>query len=191
MNKTAIPLSVILFASLASAQQSSPGTQRQMTPEMRAQFEKMRPVMDLAAMVRLLPDLEKSKVTALTRAQAGQLLPILKSLQSGQNVDPNNAKKYLAQIEDKILTSKQLTAVDDLALKAEKERAARRAQTQRNGQANTRIPGMPPGMMTGQNRPGQNAQSGQNRTPSQFNPFKQGRTADELKAYMAILQKKL
>lgn len=197
--------SALTLATFAAAQQggNTPG-QRQMTPEMRARFQKMQPIFDLAQDLRLLPDLEKNKATAMSKAQAAQLLPILKKLQAAQSIDPNDAKKYLSQIEDKIMTDAQVTAMDDLQLKAEKERAARRAQAQKNGQSGQRFPGMPPGvggvLRQGQNQNGQNARAGQNGQGSfqggqsgqsgQFNPFKQGRQADALKAYIAVLQKK-
>lgn len=202
MKKTILPTSLLVLVSLASAQQGGmgqSGQQRQMTPEMQARMKQMQPIMDLAQGIRLLPDLEKNKATAMTRAQAAQLLPILKALQTAQALDPNNARKYLSQIEDKILTDRQLTAMDDLALKEEKERAARRAQAQKSGQTNTRIPGVPGGMLGGQNGAGQNnqngsrnaqGQAGQGSRSGQFNPFKQGRQADALKAYIAVLQKK-
>lgn len=195
--------SALLLTSLATAQQggnTGSNSQRQMTPEMRARFAQMQPIMDLSQNIRLLPDLEKNKATAMTKAQAKQLLPILTALQKAQGIQPNDAKKFLSQIEDKIMTDKQLTAMDDLQLKADQERAARRAQAQRSGQSGqTRIPGMPPGVggALGGNRTGQsgNATQGQNGgrgqfQPGQFNPFKQGRGADALKAYIAVLQKK-
>lgn len=182
MNKTLparlIPAALTLTAltvGVASAQQTG---QRQMTPEMQARLKAMQPVTDLAQTVRLLPDLEKNKATALSKTQAAQLLPILTTLQKAAAVQPNDAKKYLTQIEDKILTAKQLTALDGLFLKAEKEREAQRAQTQ--GQGGNRPAGQ------GGGRPGQ-GQAGQ---PGQFNPFKQDRLADGLKAYVALLKKK-
>lgn len=192
-------LTLGLLTGLASAQQNTPrATPPQMTAEMRTRMAQMQPITDLAETVRLLPELEKNKATAVTRAQARSLLSILTALQKAAAVQPNDAKKYLAQIEDKILTSKQLTALDSLLLKAEEQRAASRAQAQRSGQTGqTRIPGMPlPGMTgQGQNRTrqgGQN-QAGQGpgaRQPGQFNPFKQGRTAEALTAYLKVLQKK-
>ncbi len=192
-------LTLSLLTGLASAQQNTPrATPPQMTAEMRTRMAQMQPITDLAETVRLLPELEKNKATAVTRTQAKSLLSILTALQKAAAVQPNDAKKYLAQIEDKILTSKQLTALDSLLLKAEEQRAASRAQAQRSGQTGQpRITGMPlPGMAgQGQNRTrqgGQN-QAGQGpgaRQPGQFNPFKQGRTAEALTAYMKVLQKK-
>lgn len=179
---------------LAAAQQGGnfSGQPGQITPEMRARFEKMRPVFDLAQDIRLLPELEKNKATAMTKAQAAQLLPILKKLQTAQSIDPNDAKKYLAQIEDKIMTDPQVTAMDDLQLKAQQERAARRAQAQKNGQS-VRVPGMPPTGIFGGNRQGQAGQNGAGQNSAQagsFNPFARGRSADALKTYIAVLQKK-
>jgi hypothetical protein len=187
MNKTLparlIPSALTLTAltvGVASAQQSP---QRQMTPEMQARMKAMQPITDLAQTVRLLPDLEKNKATALTRAQATQLLPILTTLQKAAAVQPNDAKKYLTQIEDRILTAKQLTALDGLFLKAEKEREAQRGQRQNaQGQGGGNRPAG-----QGAGRPDQNGQGGQ---PGQFNPFKQDRLADGLKAYVALLKKK-
>lgn len=192
-----------LTLALLGAVNAQTGTQRQMTPEMQARMKAMQPVLDLAQTVRLLPDLEKNKATALTKAQAGQLLPILTAIQKASSVQPNDAKKYLTQIEDKILTDKQLTAMDDLQLKAEQEREARRTQAQRTqtqgGGQGQRVPGLPGGLggvLGGQGqRPGgagqaPAGQSGQGGQPGTFNPFKQGRAAGQLGAYIKVLQKK-
>ncbi|GGK94297.1 hypothetical protein [Deinococcus radiotolerans] len=194
-----LPTLTLALLSAASAQTGAQG-QRQMTPEMQARMKAMQPVLDLAQDLRLLPDLEKNKATALTKAQAKQLLPILTAIQKASSVQPNDAKKYLTQIEDKILTGKQLTAMDDLQLKAEQEREARRTQAQRSstqGQGQ-RVPGLPGGLggfLGGQGqRPGGAGQAGPGQTSQgqagTFNPFKQGRMADQLKAYIALLQKK-
>jgi len=181
----------------AHAQTGTPG-QRQMTPEMQARLKAMQPVTDLAQIVRLLPDLEKNKTTALTKAQAKLLLPILTAVQKASSVQPGDAKKYLTQIEDKVLTDRQLTALDSLMLKAEQEREARRTQSQGSGQAQ-RVPGLPGGLggvLGGQGqRPGGAGQaptgpSGQGGQPGTFNPFKQGRMAEQLGAYIKVLQKK-
>ncbi|MFT2722318.1 hypothetical protein ACMT4L_20210 [Deinococcus sp. A31D244] len=188
-----VPAALTLTALTVGVASAQTG-QRQMTPEMQARLKAMQPITDLAQTVRLLPDLEKNRATALSKAQAAQLLPILTTLQKAAAVQPNDAKKYLTQIEDKILTSKQLTALDGLFLKAEKEREAQRAQRQSaqgGGQtAGARIPGLPGGLgALGGNRSGGQGQSAQGQ-PGQFNPFKQDRLADQLKAYVALLKKK-
>ncbi len=196
----------LALTSLASAQQNGAAQNRQLTPEMRARMAQMQPINDLSQTVRLLPDLEKNKATAVTKAQAKSLLTLLGTLQKASAIQPNDAKKYLAQIEDKILTDKQLTALDDLMLRAEQQRAAQRAQRQAGGTqggAGVRIPGLPGGGLGGGGFGGQRsgaqggngANGGQNAPggqfdPTRFNPFKQGRGADALKAYIAVLQKK-
>lgn len=201
MTRTALTTSVLALVTLASAQQGGQTGGRQLTPEMQARMKQMQPILDLAQDIRLLPDLEKSPATAMTKAQARQLLPILTALQKASGIQPNDARKYLSQIEDKIMTDRQLTAMDDLQLKAEQERAARRAQAQASGGAGgVRIPGVPGagggfgggGFGGGQRPGGQNGAQGPGGTfqPGQFNPFKQGRQADALKAYIAVLQKK-
>lgn len=197
--RTTLTLTALAFTTLAlGAASAQTGTQRQMTPEMQARMKAMQPVNDLAQTVRLLPDLEQNKVTALTRAQAKLLLPLLTSIQKATSVQPNDAKKYLTQIEDRILTARQLTALDSLMLKAEQDREARRTQAQRSGQTQgQRVPGLPGGLgtlMGGQRPAGQTGQGqggqGQGGQPGQFNPFKQGRMADQLGAYIKVLQKK-
>lgn len=188
-----------LTLALLGAVNAQTGTQRQMTPEMQARMKAMQPVLDLAQTVRLLPDLEKNKATALTKAQAGQLLPILTAIQKATSVQPNDAKKCLTQIEDRILTDRQLTALDSLMLKAEQEREARRTQGSQGGGQAQRVPGLPGslgGVLGGQGqRPGgagqaPAGQSGQGGQPGTFNPFKQGRAAGQLGAYIKVLQKK-
>ena len=201
MIRTPLILTALILTALgaAGAQTGTTG-QRQMTPEMQARLKAMQPVTDLAQTVRLLPDLEKNKATALTKAQAKQLLPILTTLQKASSVQPNDAKKYLTQIEDRILTGKQLAALDTLLLKAEQEREARRTQNQSGQNQSQLVPGMPSalgGLMGGQRPagasqagPGQNSQGGQPGQPGQFNPFRQGRSAEQLGAYIKVLQKK-
>ena len=184
--KHAIVVTALTLSTLATAQTAP----RQMTPEMQARMRQMQPVIDLAQTVRLLPELEKTPATAMSRAQAQKLLPILQALQKATAVQPNDAKKYLTQIEDSIMTEKQLTAMDSIQLKAEQERAARRAQAQAGGSAaGVRIPGVPGGGFGGGRlggAQGANAQGAAAR-PGQFNPFKQGRQADALKAYICLL----
>ena len=194
------PLALALLATATAQSGQTPGGNggqnggRALTPEMRARMAQMQPVMDLAQDFRLLPELEKNRATALTGAQAKQLLPIIATLQKARTVTAADAKKYLSQIEDKILNDRQLTALDSLHLKAEQEREARRAQ---GGQAQglPRLPGMPGGAAFGQGGQRQGSQGGQGgRTgqfdPASFNPFKAGRDADALKTYVAALQKK-
>ncbi len=160
----------------------------------------MQPVFDLSSRVALMPELEKNKATAVTKAQAKSLLPLLQKLQTAASLTGAEATKTLTQIEDKILTDKQVTALDDLDLKRQEERRAARqkAGSSGNTQGGTglRIPGLPGGTFGGQ-RQGQGGQGqarqgqgGQGQASGPFNPFKTGRGADTLKAYIAVLQKK-
>lgn len=197
MKKAFFLTATFAFTTLASAQQGG----QNLTTEQRARITQMQPINDLSQTVRMLPELEKNKATAMSKAQAKSLLTIFTALQKAAAIQPNDARKYLTQIEDKILTDKQLTALDNLMLKAEQQRAAQRTQRAAGGQggAGVRIPGLPGGIGGGQrpgrqgassaNAGGQNAQGGQF-DPARFNPFKTGRGADALKAYIAVLQKK-
>lgn len=192
----------LLLASVAAAQQnnSASGSGFQMTPELRARMAAMQPILDLSQTVRLLPELEKNKATAVTKTQAKTLLNILTTLQKASAVQPNDAKKYLTQIEDKILTEKQLTALDTLVIKAEKEQQAQRAarQSGQTGGQTARVPGLPGGLLGGQSTQRQagtgqagTAQAGAGqRQPGAFNPFKEGRGAETLNSYIALLKKK-
>lgn len=203
MEKTFFLTATLALATLASAQQDG----QNLTAEQRARMAQMQSINDLSQDIRLLPELEKNKATAMTKTQARSLLALFATLQKATSIQPNDARKYLAQIEDKILTDKQLTALDALVIKAEKEREAQRAQRQASGQGQggVRIPGVPGGFgggfggqggqrpggqgAGGANAGGQGGQGGQF-DPAKFNPFKTGRGADALKAYITVLQKK-
>ncbi|MBB6017100.1 hypothetical protein ACFP9V_22875 [Deinococcus radiopugnans] len=191
MNNVLVLTTVLALATLAFAQQGG----QTLSAEQRARMTQMQPANDLAQDIRLLPGLEKNKATAVTKAQARSLLSILTTLQKATSIQPNDAKKYLTQIEDKILTDTQLTALDALVIKDEKEREAQRAQRQATGQnsAGVLLPGnlggLGGGAASGRNTVNAGAQGSQF-DPSKFNPFKDGRGADALKTYIAALQKK-
>ncbi len=199
-----LTLCAALVLGAASAQQggTTPSGQnqpRQLDPAQRARFQAMQPVLDLAGRVSLLSELEKTPATAVTKAQAKQLLPLLQKLTTATSITPADATKTLTQLEDKILSDKQVTALDDLDLKRQEERRALRAKSGGSAQGGgLRIPGVPVRIgAQGQNRPAGQAQGGQQagQRPGgfgsgPFNPFKQGRQADALKKYIAVLQKK-
>lgn len=194
---------VLLSAALLTPAlaQTAPGAGNGPTPAQQAQFKKYQPVFDLTRTVGLMAELDANKPTALSKAQAGQLLPMLKELGTRADLKPADATKILNTIEDSVLTDAQVTKLDDLTLKRQEEARARRAQNG-GGQAGAGlrfgIPGVPGGAGAGQGqRPGGPGgpggrgglfaaiQSGQ-----PFNPFKAGRSADALKALVAALQKK-
>ena len=147
-----------------------------------------------------LSELEKTPATAVTKAQAKQLLPLLQKLTTAASISPADATKTLTQLEDKILSDKQVTALDDLDLKRQEERRAQRAKSGGSAQGGgLRIPGVPVRIgAQGQNRPAGQAQGGQQagQRPGgfgsgPFNPFKQGRQADALKKYIAVSAKEI
>ena len=87
----------------------------------------------LPAGCRLMAELEKDKAQAVTKAQAKLLLPLLQKLQTSASITAADATKTLTQIEDKILTDKQVTALDDLDLKRQEERRAARQKAGGDG----------------------------------------------------------
>jgi len=125
---------------------------------------------DLIRTVNGLRDLDKDPKTAITRAEAKTLLPILKTLQSARTLPPATATRTLARIED-TLSDPQLTALDTIALKRQQ------ASAQRPGP-----PGVPPdhvraaAVRASRARPDGPRPT---RTPG-MNPFLQGRVADGL-----------
>lgn len=195
----------LALTSLAFAQQGGPARQNGgpnggPNPQMRAQFEKFRPIFDLTSTVSLLGDLNADKKNTLTKAQAAKLVPVLKNLQTRADLKPADAEKILAQIEDAILTDAQITKMDDLLLERQEEMRARRARQGNGG-------GQGGGLIGGGARPGgQGGQSGPGgpgggrgpgggmfaaiRDGKPFNPFKEGRAADNLKTLIAALAKK-
>ncbi|MPY65423.1 hypothetical protein F8S09_01780 [Deinococcus sp. SDU3-2] len=185
---------LILTLALLPVAAAQTGT-RQPSAQARARMAQMQPVMDLAQTVRLLPELEKNRATAVTKTQARSLITILTALQKPGGVAPNTAGRYLTQIEDRILTARQLTVLDGLLIKAEQEQAARRAQVQSSqgqGRTGVRIPGIPGriGGAQGQGRPDTSGAASRSPQDSAFNPFAQGPAADALKSYLAVLRKK-
>jgi hypothetical protein len=121
----------ILFALVSSLAMFAPALAQSAPPasgpnaEIRERFQQMRPVFDLMGNVMLMLDLDKEKGLAFTKAQAQKLLPVLKDLRSRADLKPADAEKILANIEDKILTEKQLSWMDDTQLKRAEERRKR------------------------------------------------------------------
>ncbi|GGJ70574.1 hypothetical protein [Deinococcus aquiradiocola] len=159
---------------LAHAQQTQAAPGVQGTPGQRGPGGAHNPAFaatfDLIRTVNGLRDLDKDPKTAITRAEAKTLLPILKTLQSARTLPPATATSTLARIED-TLSDPQLTALDTIALK--------RQQAMRSGQGRQGYTGPRPGGSS-QGQPGQ-AGTGPRptRTPG-MNPFLQGRVADGL-----------
>ena len=198
---------IALVGSLAFAQQPGPGGPGGgpgggPNPAMRAQFEKYRPVFDLVSTVRMMSDVDKQKGLAFTKAQAKNLLPLLKNLQSRPSISPDEADKILSNIEDKLLTAAQLKWMDAEQLRIQEERRKRAQEQGQNGGGGFRFPGAGGGQGQGGAAGGQGGPAGgQGRGPGggmfqaiqqgkPFNPFKEGRAADDLKALIALLEKR-
>lgn len=201
MRKNLLTIALAL-TSLAFAQQGGQngGPGGGQNPQFRAQFEKFRPIFDLTSTVGLLDDLNKDAKNTITKAQAAKLVPVLKNLQTRADLKPADAEKILSQIEDSILTDAQVTKMDDLLLARQEEMRARRARQGNGGGQGGGLfgGGARPGGEAGQARPGgQNGQRGPGggmfaaiRDGKPFNPFKEGRMADNLKTLIAALAKK-
>jgi hypothetical protein len=170
-------------------------------PKMQAAFKKYQPVFDLVSTVNLLVDMDKEKAMAITKDQAKKLAPILKDLGSRPDLKPADATKILTNIEDKILTDKQVTWMDDTRLKQQEERRKRAAANGGNN-GGVRLPGLPGGGQgagQGGNRQGGPGGPGGDRRAQfdamlngkPFNPFKAGRGQESLKALTALIAKRV
>ena len=167
-------------------------------PKMQVAFKKYQSVFDLMSTVNLMVDMDKEKVVAITKDQAKKLVPIMNDLGSRADLKPADATKILTNIEDKILTDKQVTWMDDTRLKRQEERRKQAAANGANGAV--RLPGVP-GTGNGQNanRPaGAGGPGGDRRAQMDamlngkpFNPFKTGRGQENLKALTALIAKRV
>jgi hypothetical protein len=173
------------------------GFGRNADPKMQAAFKKYQPVFDLVSTVNLLVDMDKEKTVA-TKDQAKKLAPILKDLGSRPDLKPADATKILTNIEDKILTDKQVVWMDDTRLKQQEERRKRAAANGAGNNAGVRLPGVG-GTGGGTRQQGAGGQGGGDRRAQMeamlngkpFNPFKTGRGQENLKALTALIAKRV
>jgi hypothetical protein len=176
-------LALVGSALAQTAPQGGPGG----NPAAGEQFRAYQPVFQLVGSINLMLELDKQKGLAFTKAQAKLLLPVLKDLQTRADLKPKDATAIQTRIEDKILTEKQLTWLDNTQLKREEER---RQRMQSGGGPGA---GAPPGGAAGAGGgPGgarggmfQAIQSGQ-----PFNPFKDERMGKSLTDLIALLSKR-
>jgi hypothetical protein len=209
----AIVSSLMLAPSLAQTDPGGPppgaptgnaaGTRTAPSAQMQAAMKKYQPVMDLVGTVNLLTEMDKVKTVAITKDQAKKLAPVLKDLGSRADLKPVDATKILTNLEDKILTDKQVTWLDDAQLKRQEERRQRAAQTS-GSSSSVRLPGLPGvgqagtgGATQGANRPAgapggdRQAQMDAMLNGKPFNPFKAGRGQENLKALTAMVSKRV
>lgn len=157
-------------------------------PEMRKKLEAFQPVFELTRLVAILSEVDKQKGLAFTKAQAKKLLPILKDLLSRGELKPADAEKVQVTIEDNILNATQLKWIDTTQLERDKQMRLHGQQgqgQQAQGQQ---------GQVQHQGRPGDPGERGgffqaiQQGKP--FNPFKEGRSNENLDAIIAVLSKR-
>jgi len=152
-------------------------------PAVRARMQAMQPIFDLVGRVGLLGKMDAQKAQAMTKAQAKSLLPILKDLQMRTDLKAKDATAILVSIEDKILTDKQVTWLDDTQLGRAEERCQR---FQDGDAAPASANGMPlAGAGAGRGGMFQAIQAGK-----PFNPFKDERTGEPLTELIALLAKR-
>jgi uncharacterized membrane protein YgcG len=121
MNKWLLSFVFSSFALLALAFAQGGGPD----PAMRERMKAMQPIFQLVGSMPLYLELDKQLGLAFTKAQAKLMLPILKDLQTRAALSAKDATAIQTKIEDKILTDKQVTWMDDTQLKREEERRQR------------------------------------------------------------------
>ena len=189
MNKHVLILvSSIALLTSALAQTGAPGGGPS-DPAVRARMQVMQPIFDLVGRVSSLKEMDAQKVLALTKAQSKSLLPILEDLHMRTDLKAKDAAAILAKIEDKILSDKQVTWLDDTQLKREEERRQRfqsgsAPAASGNGTA-TAIGSLPADAGAGRGRMFQAMQSGK-----PFNPFKDEQMGELLTELIALLVKR-
>lgn len=171
-----IGFGLTLLLGLVLAQAQGPGN---LDPAVRQRLQAYQSVFELSSTVRLLLEMDGQKGLSFTKAQAQRLLPLLKRLQTLPDLKPAEAEKIMAEIEDKILTPAQLKWLDTRRLEMQRARQNRQGPPQGDGQGQ-RPPGQGPG--------GGAFQALLRGEP--FNPFRQGRAAEDLKALIARLEKR-
>ena len=195
---TATLLSGLMLVSVFA--QTNPGTagngRTAPSPQMQAAMKKYQPVTDLVSTVNLLAEMDKVKTVAISKDQAKKLAPVLKDLGSRADVKPADAAKILTNLEDKILTDKQVNWLDDAQLKRQEERRKRAAQNTATG---VQLPGLP-GVQAGAQGARAAGGPGSSDRKAQmdamlggkpFNPFKAGRGQEGLKALTALVAKRV
>ncbi|RDI94599.1 hypothetical protein DV704_11445 [Meiothermus sp. QL-1] len=173
MARALLPLLLVIGLALAQGGPPNP------SPEMRQRFEAYRPVFDLIATVGLMSEVDRQRGLAFSKAQAQRLLPILRDLQSRNDLKPTEASKILSTIEDSILTPAQLKWMDETLLKRREEARQRRSGNSTPGQV---------GPSGGPSRGGMLQAIAQG---GPYNPFKeQPRLAEDLRNLIGVLARR-
>ncbi len=198
---------VFLTLSSAFAQTATPGgANGGANPARRAQFAKFQSIFDLSSTINLIPDVDKETGLAFTKDQAKKLLPILADLAKRPGIKPEEATKILDNIENKILTIKQLQKMDEIRLKQAEDRRKRREANPNGGGFAGGNGGNGGGNGNGGNAGGNGGGNGGGNAANgggprgggfadllqgkPYNPFKEGRGKQTLDDAVALLKKK-
>lgn len=172
--KIAAVTGFLLFLGLVLAQGQTQGS---LDPAVRERLRAYQPVFELSSTVRLLLEMDGQRGLSFTKAQAQRLLSLLKRLRTLPDLKPKEAEKILVEIEDKILTPAQLKWLDTRRLELQRERQNRQ--------------GPPPGQGPCQGGQGPGGRAFQALLQGEpFNPFRQGRGAEDLEALIARLERR-
>jgi hypothetical protein len=158
-------------------------------PAMRERMKAMQPIFQLVGSMPLYLELDKQPGLAFTKAQAKSMLPILKDLQTRAALSAKDATAIQTKIEDKILSSKQVTWMDDTQLKREEER---RQRFQNGGGTGGNAPGAGGGQggAGGAGGGGRGAMFAAIQSGKPFNPFKDAQMSKPLVDLIALLSKR-
>lgn len=170
-------------------------------PVRRAQMAKFQSIFDLSSTINLIPDVDKETGLAFNKDQAKKLLPILADLAKRPGIKPEEATKILDNIENKILTTKQLQKMDEIRLKQAEDRRKRRKANPNGGGFGGGNGGNGNGGNAGGNGGANGGGNGANGGPrgggfadllqgKPYNPFKEGRGKQTLDDAVALLKKK-
>lgn len=106
---------ILATASFAAFAQTSPDD-----PAIQKAKEETAVVFDLARFFGYLKKMEEADTKlALSKTQLEEVYTIMKRLEGAARVEPADAEKTLIYLEDKVLKTEQLVAVDQLAIARE------------------------------------------------------------------------
>ncbi len=129
MKVFAMTLALLALAALGAAAQTTPDD-----PAIAKAKEETQPVFDLARFFGYLKAMEENNPKlALSKAQLEEVYATMKRFQAMQRVEPSEAAKSLAYLEDKLLRPDQLMAVDQIAIEREQARTTQTTQGSGDG----------------------------------------------------------
>jgi hypothetical protein len=163
-------------------------------PAMRERMKALQPIFQLVGSMPLYLELDKQPGLAFTKAQAKLMLPILKDLQTRAALNAKDATAIQSKIEEKILTAKQVTWMDDTQLKREEERRQRMQNGGGMGGNGGGFGGAPgaggQGGAGGPGGGGRSAMFAAIQSGKPFNPFKETGMNKPLLDLIAVLSKR-